>query len=122
MWRYDTNDPASPFHSKIWKWDPKSVTGSLLWEGCAGLWVRSLPGSVGFTNCTGQRHQFSAYPDRERSLACVCLTHLTAQASGYHGGPTDILRGRQADTLQGHVRLGLPDEEATAPGQSASRT
>ena len=92
MWRYDTNDPASPFHSKIWKWDPKSVTGSLLWEGCAGLWVRSLPGSVGFTNCTGQRHQFSAYPDRERSLACVCLTHLTAQASGYHGGPTDILR------------------------------
>ena len=42
MWRYDTNDPASPFHSKIWKWDPKSVTGSLLWEGRAGLWVRFL--------------------------------------------------------------------------------
>ena len=40
---------------------------------------------------------------------------ITAQANGYRGRPIDILRVRQADTLHGHARLGLPDEEATAP-------
>ena len=57
---------------------------------------------------------------KPRKRLSVYLTHLTAQAGGYHGGPTDILRGHQADTLHCHARLGLPDEEAT--GQSASRT
>jgi hypothetical protein len=46
---------------------------------------------------------------------------LTAPAGGRRGRPTNILLGCQAGTLRGHARFDLSDEEATAPGQSASR-
>jgi hypothetical protein len=64
---------------------------------------------------------FGADEARRGSLA-ACLSHLIAQASGHRGPPTDILRGRQVGSLRGHARFSLPAEEATAPGQSASRT
>jgi hypothetical protein len=46
---------------------------------------------------------------------------LTAPAGGRRGRPTCIPRGCQAGILRAHARLVLSDEEATPPGQSASR-
>jgi hypothetical protein len=65
---------------------------------------------------------------RARLAACDTLYEiaptralLTAPASGRRGRPTGILRAHQAGNIRGPAQFAPSDEEATAPGQSASR-
>jgi hypothetical protein len=73
---------------------------------------QSRPYSRGRTESAPCRRKYDIAPTRAL---------LTAPANGRRGRPTDILRGHQAGNLRGRAQFGLSDEEAMAPGQSASR-